>query len=208
MAFAIDIEGRQYLVTAKHVVEGIQSGDAILIASLKGQHALSVTVIPVEPAGADSIVLVLPELIAKGDQPEPDMAGLAISQDVFFLGFPFAWTPKMKTLDTPFPLPFVKGGVVSALENQPHTGPTFFIDGQSNIGFSGGPVIFDDVGVGEQKLKIAGIVHGNVAVEEPVSDIGGDTGLHVMGDAGLIKVFGLRPVLAAIEKNPIGVPTE
>ena len=204
-AFAIDVEGKQYLITAKHVVFGINDGDQIKIFFHNKMNSVRVRVAKCDPDGADIIVLALPSLVAKGDQPEPDPGGIILSQDVFFLGFPFAWRPNLKMPDnSPFPLPFVKKGALAAMDFTQDLGSILYIDGQSNAGFSGGPVIFKEEGSG--RLKIAGVIHGSVATVEPVTDKGGATGLNIESDAGLIQAFGLKPALDAIARNPIGFP--
>ena len=44
-AFAIDRDGKQYLVTARHVVKGIESGDTIKISNKQKWHEIAVNVV-------------------------------------------------------------------------------------------------------------------------------------------------------------------
>jgi len=216
-AFAIDVDGKQYLVTAKHVVPRINDGDEIEIFFKERFNRAPIRVVECEPKDVDAIVFALPMQIASGDCPEPNAANLILSQDIYFLGFPFGWRPKTKLLDNPdFPIPYVKKGIVSSLEEFESAGPTFYIDGQSNPGFSGGPAIFQLQAQGSSSFRIAGVIHGQVATEEPVIDPGPgrdpktgvdpriETGLITQSDAGLVLVYGIQSVIAAIKKKPIG----
>ena len=115
-AFAIDVDGKQYLVTAKHVVPRINDGDEIEIFFKERFNRAPIRVVECEPKDVDAIVFALPMQIASGDCPEPNAANLILSQDIYFLGFPFGWRPKTKLPDNPdFPIPYVKKGIVSSL---------------------------------------------------------------------------------------------
>lgn len=204
-AFAVDVDGKQYLMTARHVVPNVSDGDQVFVFFNNQFNALPIRVVTCEPGGADIIVMALPDLIAKGDQPAPDPGGIILSQQVYFLGFPYGMTPDTKLPDNHFsPVPFVKSGFLSAIESPGDGVPKFYIDAQVNPGFSGGPVIFNDIK--KDVLKILGVVQGKVDENTPVFAGENTTGLTVKGESGLMVGFLLTPALEAIRENPIGMP--
>lgn len=202
-AFAVDLDGRQYLITAKHVVREIQAGSEVQIFGKKHVNVHRVEKVVMPPhRGSDVIALVLSVQVAAGHQPTPTQQDLILSQQVYFLGYPFGKQPQIKLPDNPdFPIPFVKSGVVSAFEQSDERGPTFFIDGQANPGFSGGPVVF----VHQNMRRIAGVVYGQITTKEPVLNLdGSDTGLSMPSDAGLILAFTIDPIIKVLQADPCG----
>jgi hypothetical protein len=89
-AFTIEVDGRQYLITAKHVVSGLPDGAnrTIDILKKKGRSALRVTVFKcAEPV--DIAVFIPPEQIPVNDPLDPTSTGIAVGQDAYFVGFPY-----------------------------------------------------------------------------------------------------------------------
>ena len=66
-AFAIDRDGKQYLVTARHVVKGIESGDTIKISNKQKWHEIAVNVVGIGKGDVDVTVLACPLLLAAPD---------------------------------------------------------------------------------------------------------------------------------------------
>ena len=88
-AFAIDLDGRQYLVTAKHVVAPLNGKGQIGIFSNGSWSDLPVQLVG-HSTDADISVLATDRRLTPSDLPlEPTSAGLVYSQDVLFLGFPY-----------------------------------------------------------------------------------------------------------------------
>lgn len=87
---AIDVNGKQYIVTANHVVEGISSGDQLEILHDRQWRKINCQVIGNGPGDIDIVVLAADiqlahhELILK-----PNMSGITLGHDVYFLGFPY-----------------------------------------------------------------------------------------------------------------------
>ncbi len=128
-AFTIEVHERQYLVTAKHVVEELPEMSARVLVTRQAMHKeLIVNVLrPNEPA-TDVAVLTLAEYISPTLPLEPTMDGIQIGQDVYFLGFAFGISNLVSSEGYPFPL--VKQGTLSAAD---FAGPTkiIYVDGFS-----------------------------------------------------------------------------
>ena len=139
-AFAIDRGGKQYLVTALHVVRGITSGDKIAIFHDKQWKNTPVDVVGLGRNDVDVAVLSCPIRLAPPHPMEASGAGLIYGQSIYFLGFPFGWDGGAENINREFPVPFVKAGIVSAVI--PGNPTRIYIDGHGNKGFSGGPVLF------------------------------------------------------------------
>jgi len=158
------------------------------------------------PGQVDIAVLALPLQITPTYPVEIGAANLYVSQDVYFLGFPFGLSTDAGDLNRGFPVPFVKKGVCSAFNLKPEF-MVIFIDGHNNPGFSGGPIV--SVDPGSQTLRIVGVVSGYRFQEDRVIMQGAKTDLIVQSNTGILIGYGIKNALGAIEKNQIGpvVPT-
>ena len=208
-AFAIDREGKQYLVTARHVVKEIADGDRIEVFNEKQWKAVPVGVVGVGVSGVDVTVLSCPIRLAPPHPLEASAHGLAYGQPVYFLGFPFGLDGGGEGINRDFPLPFVKAGIVSAIIGE--TPSRIFIDGHGNRGFSGGPVVF--VPPGQTQFQVAGIVSSDPRLREPIVDKQGDPIVNCDSQpfgfsresAGFVVAMGIRQATDLIDLNPTGL---
>lgn len=91
---------------------------------------------------------------------EMNSSGLAVGQDVFFLGFPFQMRGDGSAINNSFPFPFVKKASFSAFQKGENGEIIFYFDGQNNPGFSGGPIAFKKQD--SRDFQICGVVRGYV----------------------------------------------
>lgn len=201
-AFTIEVDDRQYLITAKHVVNGIGKTDTIEIFHDRKWENIPVTSMSCENNEIDITILVPPVQLSPSFELIPSMANLVIAQDVYFLGFPYMMFSEDKGLNRDFPFPFVKKGICSSLGNWDGSKALIYIDGHNNPGFSGGPIVFQDLYT--KKLKVAGVISGYRNHPDPVIDKGLDTGLVAMSNSGIVVGYSIKPAIEAIKKNPIG----
>lgn len=204
--FLIDVEGKQYLVTAKHFVQEVT--DLVVLELL---HNGSWKKVPVQlvghaPGEIDITVLALPKLLVASDYVlKPDMGGIILGQEAFFLGFPYGLFGQAGELNSNYPVPFVKRATVSSV-NVSEAGPTIiFLDGHNNPGFSGGPVLFKEQGHGE--LKVAAVVSGYRFANEPVFQGEQQLPITYRYNTGIIISYGIKHAVTLASTNPIGVPT-
>ena len=85
-SFTIDIKDRQYLVTARHLVNGIKDGDVIQLFHENKWKSFNVKPLYTQPPEVDIVVLVLPFEIP-GNPVEAVIGGYGVSQNMYFLGF-------------------------------------------------------------------------------------------------------------------------
>ena len=200
--FTIDHAGRRYMVTAKHVVQGLKSGNQIMIANAGQWLPCPVVLIGHSPDPVDISVLAVPAKLSP-DHPLPATAkGLTVGQDIFFTGFPFGLhSVATSELNADYPIAFVKRGVVSAFGNESGF-EIYYLDAHNNPGFSGGPVVFRPQSSND--FCVAGVVSGYRFNEEPVYRADGETDMRVRANTGILICWPIRYAIELIEKFPEG----
>lgn len=201
-AFTLDREGRQYLVTARHMLEGAEDAQHVSVVYENQWRSLDVNVVGVGEGEVDVAVLACPLQLSPTLPMEPDENDFFLGQQAYFLGYPFGWDTGGEEINRGVPLPFVKTGIFSAftIGGQQHK---IFIDAHVNHGFSGGPVVFHRPGA-PQDFRVAGVVSGYPRRFQPVVDADGNVIARARENPGLVLAFGIRHVLALIRGNPIG----
>jgi hypothetical protein len=136
--FTVDIGGNQFLITAKHVLAQGALTTEIEIFRSTHWELIPVQCIPVADDRFDAIALRLPFPVSPNFPLTPSHE-LILSQELFFLGFPFGLFTDAVLKDG-FPTPFVKKATLSGFGGTPEF-QLLFLDGINNPGFSGGPII-------------------------------------------------------------------
>ncbi len=202
--FSLDVDGRQYVVTASHLLRAHGSGAVVEIVHGGKWKPLDTAIVGFGPPQVDVAVLALKFRIALPEFSLPAaMAGLTRGQDAFCLGFPYGEWRSSGTGGT-FPVPFVKKAVVSHVPEDSSVVRCFYLDGMSNAGFSGGPVVYRaDSG---SALKVAAVVSAFQYENEPVY-LGSDQ-IHLSAgqNPDLILAYDINHALDLINLNPIGCP--
>lgn len=164
---------------------------------------MTVKPIRIEPQEVDIIVLIPPQQLSPALQMEPTIDGLVIAQPVYFLGFPYKMYTDVGDLMHGFPLPFVKGGILSALDVRKDKGYSIvYVDGLNNPGFSGGPVVCKDFK--SNKMRVLGVIssyknHPDIVVSRNLK-----TGLTALSNSGILIAYGISPAVEAIKLRPEG----
>jgi S1-C subfamily serine protease len=206
--FTVRVDDRQYLVTARHVLDG--EGDAPIPqqSSLEVHRAGKWWSFPFRLVcstkdPSDIAVVALPQALANFPEIELGTKGLVYGQEVYFLGFPYGRQGSVGAVNNGFPLPYVKRAIVSMLELP--SNPMLVLDGINNLGFSGGPVAFRSPA---GKWQIAAVISGFNSVREAVFKANSDEPANYTVDqnTGLIDATPLESVVALIRANPIGLP--
>ncbi|PCI21318.1 hypothetical protein COB64_00345 [Candidatus Wolfebacteria bacterium] len=149
-AFEISIDNEYYLVTAAHCI----TEKDIFIFHDKQKIKLDY-LWKKKHSHADIAVIKLKEKINGSISLENNEGtNYKLSEQLFFLGFPYRLGGAGSEINNGFDLPFVKSGIFSAMDKNREK---FYIDAQNNPGFSGGPVIQVDT---NGNSKVIGVVHG------------------------------------------------
>jgi len=208
-SFTMEHEDKQYLITAKHVLESLEcnNGDSIQIKIFR-----------------DEEWFVLYCNVYFHDDPEIDIAVLQTEQvqfprfpvifgpnnlilggDIFFLGFPYGmFTADDGSINQKFPIPFVKKGVLSAMTFK-YNITTLYLDAHNNSGFSGGPIVtissnreMNVVGVNVSYIK-----HDNVVNVEEQDEDGYlyQKQLEYFENSGIMEAQSIHHVTQIISQN-------
>jgi S1-C subfamily serine protease len=202
-SFLIDVDSRQYLVTARHVLPNVTGETTGSILHDGKWKDVPLKLVGHAPGEADISVLSMPGCIANSAlELLPDATGLSVGQDVYFLGFPFGLFGEMGNLNTNYPVPFVKKATVSCFEHNTHGLHRVYLDGHNNPGFSGGPVVFRSGTT--NKLHAAAVVSGYRYESQPVFQGDQSLPLSTRHNTGIIHTFGIGYAVSLIRSNPIG----
>ncbi len=213
--FTIDVDGRQYLVTAAHLVRHFQNGAVLEMLHGGKWKPIAAVAVGYAPPQIDVAVLALKlRLTLPEFRFEPGMAGLTSAQDVYCLGFPLGDWGVEGASTQKFPTAFVKKATVSYLPDGASPVRCLYLDGRSNPGFSGGPVVFRNSGPGETQggmqgemqggMKVAAVVSAFQYENEPVYMGSASIHLSAQGNPGLILSYDIQHALDLINLNPIG----
>lgn len=157
-AFTLEVDGRQYLITARHVVEGLKAEGTVEL-----RHGETWSPVPVRVFRCDDpidiAVLVPPRQLTVTFPLEPTLAGIRFAQDVYFAGFPYGLFTSGQNVNAGFPMAFIKKAIMSASTSD-RGAVLIFLDGHNNPGFSGSPIVYRDLDKSDLTLKLAGVVSG------------------------------------------------
>lgn len=199
--FTIDLDNKQYFITAKHVVAGLKSGDSIELSYRKGWEKFDLRLIAHSPT-ADISVFVLPYAFPCHPMPV-GMDKIIYGQDVYFLGFPYGLKSDVGPMNRDFPIPMVKKAIVSNIIFEPEP-KTLFLDGINNQGFSGGPVVFKELG-DSQEFKVAAVISGYLPDIHQAYIGNLPSNIEVRSNSGIIIAYDIKIAENLIKANPHGM---
>jgi S1-C subfamily serine protease len=201
--FTIDVENRQYVVTARHVVEGMKQTDKVEILHDNKWVGLPVKLVGFGENDSDIALIALSEQLSPTLPLTAATNDMYLSQDVYFLGFPYGLQIDVTSeINSLFPLPLVKKAIISSFEFRGNVLSSMLLDGHNNPGFSGGPVFYSPPGTKES--KVAGVISGYRYEWESVFIEQKKTELTYQSNTGIIVAWSINYALDIIRKNPIG----
>lgn len=161
-AFTIDVDGRQYLITAKHVVAGLDNAIRATIDIQKKSGWFPLQIIVYKCDDPVDIAVLIPAAQLTVDLPlEPDASGLVVGQDTYFIGFPYGLRFA--------PAGLVGKATVAQLERvaDKKTG-RILLDAYTNPGSSGSPLTYRTITKNGPAFNVAGVVVAFQPDESPV----------------------------------------
>lgn len=205
-AFTVEVDGKQYLITARHLLKGFGNEGEIELWTGGRWSRFRVRAIypskePVDIAALDlgrPVTITFPLVASSG--------GLTLGQQVYFLGYPYGLGT---SASAPVPpgfgeIPFLKSGIVSALDDRDPQANILYLDGHNNVGFSGGPIVFWHPE--SASFRVAGVVRGyrNEALpvlkkkklDDPEAQAYND--LYTRANSGIVIGYDIRHIVEAI----------
>ena len=228
--FSIDVDEREYWITAKHIITGAKhppygtvEAKTVVLQILPQIDAskdwIPVTFTVIDPGRDVDIVALVPEQSLLGKIPiqsaKVASAEVTFGGECEFVGFPFgsAWTAKFEKGEM-LRMPFIKHCTISGQITSPQR--IWVLDGINNVGFSGGPVVFQTGPAQQIVAVISGFMTEPIEVK-PLSEITppqrGATNnpsdeAHpkeaALANTGFFFAYDMTCAIDAIKKNPIG----
>ncbi len=230
--FSIDIDNREYWITAKHLFTGAKHPPygsyesptatvAILNPGFEGQQWNTQSFSVIDPGkDIDILILVPPHVLNDGPSPLKAESNIAIGGECTFLGFPFlgGWQAHMDSGKSIW-LPYIKHcGISGELNGDARV---WVLDGINNPGFSGGPVLMYTGAQQEVFAVISGyltepaevvpavpIPPNPTGLPKPPATVSAESELHkkeiVNVNSGFIVAFDIQSAVDAIHRHPIG----
>jgi hypothetical protein len=226
--FTIGVDGREYLITAKHVVAGL--GDQATVQVEQNNHWAN---LPVKIFRCDDpidIAVLIPPFQLTVNFPLPDEnVTFQFGQDAYFVGFPYSMSSPTKDANGGFPLALIKKGLISGMNES-----MLYLDGYNNPGFSGAPVVVRDFTKPELAYNLIGVISGFRPEMAPVMEPNPikspneasetskqqpwriwkkpdgtyfeykDTDKAVALNTGIVTAYHIAPALDLIRKHPLG----
>jgi hypothetical protein len=201
-AFTIEVDGRQYIVTARHVVKALVGKATVEFQRDRKWIQVPVTVVGHGEGEVDVSVLAADLKLTQAFELQPTHEGVVYGQQMYFLGFPYGWYADIGAVNNGMPVPFVKQAVLSLFYRDENNAFRLFLDGHNNYGFSGGPVVFKPAEQGD--FRVAGVISGFRAAPEPVFNGESKTGMTYQHNTGIVLAYGIGHAVDLIKANPIG----
>ena len=131
--FAVDIDNRQYIVTAKHCIDDFDPAQFQIFHDGQWKN-LNVSLVGFGSHEADVAVLTADLQLAPSYSLPCSLGNVVFGQDVYFLGFPFGMRSESGEFNRGFPFPLVKRGIFSALPDFGIELQEVILDGHNNPG--------------------------------------------------------------------------
>ena len=194
-AFTVEVDGRQYLITAKHLTG--ESGIEELEIWQEGWHRFKVSVVGMGTGREDVAVLSTDRVLTQTLPIDVGSGRITVGQNVRFLGFPLGIATDYIMEQEGMRLPLVKGGILSGMKFENKVS-WLLVDGHNNGGFSGGPVVFKLLGSEKAVWKITGVISGYQIEGVNVRDQAGRIIGSAEGNSGILhrhvaRRFPIRP---------------
>jgi S1-C subfamily serine protease len=164
--FTVDVDKREYLVTAKHLVDGLN--DRATIDVMRGNKWVPITVKVFRCQDPIDVAVLAPANQLTVSFPlEPISGNILVGQEILFLGFPYGVQFSSAPEGLAYPFPFTRKATFSSArtENGAHL---LFLDGYNNPGFSGAPMLVRDLKQPAVTYTVIGIVTGFRPELDPV----------------------------------------
>jgi len=196
--FAYDLEGKRYIITARHLVSKLQGKSEVEILFDGRWIRIGVDIVMHGEGDCDISVLAPLKFFGfsqfMGIHPDLNIdSSFNMSERVYFLGFPYGHYTNLGN----FPAPLVKTGIISGSSPQQNL---IYLDGHNNPGFSGGPVVLE-----RKDSRVIGVISGYQHEEQFVLDKNGIKGPYTYyQNTGIVNVSMFNNVKESILSNPIG----
>jgi S1-C subfamily serine protease len=205
-AFTIEVDGKQYLITARHLLDGFGSEGEVDLWLNDSWSRIRVRAIYPAKEAVDIAALDAGRPLTVTFPLEPSAGGLTLGQQVYFLGYPYGLGTQGPAPPGFGAIPFLKNGIVSAMDDRDPEAHLLYLDGHNNPGFSGGPIVFWHSE--SRRFRVAGVVRGyrNEALpvlkkknlDDPRAPAHND--LYTRANSGIVIGYDIQHIVDAIRR--------
>lgn len=196
-AFVVNDNDREYLVTAKHLVDTTLKEFKMQVFTNNTWEEVSVSVVGHGKGEVDVSVFHCPSALCSTEfRLTLAQGGFVMGQEIFFLGFPYKMWGNLGSFLDGRPCAFVKRGTLSFFDA--YGMQVLYVDALNNEGFSGGPLLFYPPAK-PHEMRVAGIVSKFRIEHELVLDGAGEpTSMKVPYNTGFMVAYGMKHVVEII----------
>ena len=210
-AFTVEVDERQYIVTAQHLLGSANPQAVEMWISADGWRQVPVEIVGIAKPPVDVAVLATNFALGSRSRVSVGVETVDYGQALWFLGYPFGLDFEPVPDFRAAPLPFVKAGILSGLRRVPNEKGLleFFVDAAGNKGFSGGPLILRRRSANEGGIvtwHVVGVVTSRITHPVPLKNVSGTVVGSVDVDAGILRATSIDAVTRLIRANPVGYP--
>ncbi len=208
-AFTVEVDGQQYVITARHNLTKPDEAnvDIELFLTDGVWHSFKARAIYPENKSVDIVALDVGQKVTIEWPFEPTPDDIVLGQQVYFVGYPWGLGSRGGNPGGVAEIPFLKSGILSAIDSQQKDSIIFFIDGQNNPGFSGGPIVFRHTKSGI--FRVAAVVKGYRNEGYPVlkeKDLQNPNAkayedLFTRGNSGIVVAYSIQHIVDAIRRD-------
>ena len=201
--FTIDVEGRQYLATARHIVDEVAQGQsqAVEISYNGAWIPLNFRVAWMSATSSDIALLAPTQQLSPTHPLEASTAGMILGQQMYFCGFSNLFQHDAERINNYYPIPLIRQGILAGLSANGED-QVVVIDGHNVSGFSGGPVVFKPQG--SEDYRVAGVISGYQFEKKPIYLENEETDYYHKDNAGLVVAYSLKQGIDYVTDHPTG----
>jgi hypothetical protein len=205
-AFTIELDEKQYLVTARHCLKGVNDASGLEIRQGTTWKPVNGPAFFPSNEDVDIAAIGLAKRLTVAFEFQPTTDGIGLGQPVYFLGFPSGLSTKWTPTDTSSldEVAFIKAGILSAMDSRNPHAVVLYVDGHNNPGFSGGPIVFRPAP--NAPFRVAAVVQGfkgegtPVVKREDLNDPKAPAyqGLYTQANSGIVVGYDITHIVQAI----------
>jgi hypothetical protein len=205
-AFTVEVDGQQYLITARHNLVKPDTKVDIKLFLNGAWRSFKARAIYPDNDSVDIVALDVGQKVTIDFSFEPTSHDIIIGQQVYFVGYPWGLGSRGRLPGSIAEIPFVKSGVLSAIDGRQTDAVIFYVDGDNNPGFSGAPIVYRHSKTGA--YRVAAVVRGYRSEAFPVlkkkdlQNLGAKAyeDLYTRGNSGIIVAYKIKHIVDAIQK--------
>jgi len=194
--FYMPLDGRHYLVTAKHLFTSSLTVSKDIWVKGSWQQ-IDGRVICQQGSEIDIVAIEVAELgiFHRVDSVVYASDGTLLSAEAFFLGFPYGIRNE-RVKGQVWPAPLVKKAVISGIaEDTDGNAVGFYLDGHNNPGFSGGPCV---TATAKGSWQIFGVVSSYLPQREILYDERGNERMVLLENSGIFVCHNIDGIIDEI----------